>query len=138
MHYGPYELEDLRNIAKTDLWQFDSRPNGKARRRIPKIYLECLCSWGTQGHMLGSTIEPIERVTYPLMSKLYKQICAIASIQMKRDEERVLFVTAVYTAYICSSILLVWRTSNKKAKGVLNKKKIYYIHGTYYRNLYFK
>ena len=92
VNYGPYELEDLRNIAKTDLWQFDSRPNGKARRRIPKIYLQCLCSWGTQGHMLGSMIEPIgvACVTVPSHVKTVQpNMCNSIDPDEKYDEERV-------------------------------------------------
>ena len=92
VNYGPYELEDVRNIAKTDLWQFDSRPNGKARRRIPKIYLECLCCWGTQGHMLGSMIEPIgvACVTVPSHVKtVQSNMCNGTDPDEKYDEERV-------------------------------------------------
>ena len=90
--YGPYELKDLRDIEKVDSWQYESRPNGKVRRRIPRIYLECLCTWGTQGHELGSMIEPISVacVTVPAQVKTVKcNKCNGVDPDEKFDEERI-------------------------------------------------
>lgn len=99
INYGPYEISDLRDIEQIDFWQYESRPNGKVRRRIPKIHLECLCAWGTQGYELGSMITPISvaYVTVPPQVKTAKcNRCNGVHQDERFDEERI---------FVCDSSL---------------------------------